>query len=258
LDLALARLGHGHIERRIRNLAINPPEWVELTGIDANRLEARIHLPGSRWRDGSLEIVIWRSESDNILVAEKVRGRQLPAYCPERHIVGDRGQFCLELPEHIRLTDVALSATHWWFLLKQFIHLQSYADKTGRWPPDRAYDHGAAAKVQKLQLEIAAATGLAEEFSRFEFGLDSIFSNPRYGLVSRVGVLNQNNQNCYCSDCNCTQMQNAECENRQLVEAIVELQPKREQRLRDYWKVEQDKGKTCCGFSKNCRLRIAR
>lgn len=91
--------------------------------------------------------------------------RQLPAYCPERHI-NEGGSFCLywaeeEPLEFVTLDDVLL----WWGKLLTFLRRQIAVDRLRRWPGKAdARAHGPQAARQQALAE-RAASALGEKFT---------------------------------------------------------------------------------------------
>lgn len=89
------------------------------------------------------------AEADGEMVhAREAAPVRLPAFCPERHI-NDDGSFCLGWQE---VDDLGVrdgeTAHAWWARLVRFLSLQERAAHRRRWPDDRAWPHGGAARHQ--------------------------------------------------------------------------------------------------------------
>lgn len=113
--------------------------------------------------DGSLiPYEILARIGDNAVTAQEYMPKQLPAYCPERHI-NSNGTFCMYWAGDNDLNVVdEQSAIVWWETLFQFLKLQVRAQKREEWPNNNYWAHGEAAFFQKMAYE--AASNLGENF----------------------------------------------------------------------------------------------
>lgn len=138
------------------------PDWAEIS-VEADcslRIRATPrHLSGAPTRSYALVIQTDRPAG---AVSEAGSGRQLPAFCPERHINSD-GTFCLGLERAAILDEEGARA--FWQTLRTFLLSQQYAEKHGRWPPGRGLSHGDAAYDQLSAEKAAADCDLQVEYA---------------------------------------------------------------------------------------------
>lgn len=103
------------------------------------------------------------SSEEGILSAKEAPAlpRQLPAFCPERHIVGD-GSFCLNLEavDPLKVEDPA-SAQRWLDTLTAYLRIQLRVRNRRKWPGS-SWAHGLAAAFQWRAQQ--AATALSPDF----------------------------------------------------------------------------------------------
>jgi hypothetical protein len=95
-------------------------------------------------------------------VAEQPYHRQLPIFCPERHL-NDDGSFCLGLRRNCEVRDEA-SATSWWEKLSLYLLCQETAHDTGIWPEYAQLSHGKAGEIQQEAENVASELGLLTEY----------------------------------------------------------------------------------------------
>lgn len=99
------------------------------------------------------------------LTAKEYTTRNLPSFCPDRHINYD-GSFCMywEGDTQFTIRDEQ-DAIAWFETLLQFLKLQVRAEKKKAWPNDDYWSHGDAAKYQQLCYQ--AAQGISEDFVQY-------------------------------------------------------------------------------------------
>jgi hypothetical protein len=209
------------------------------------------------------------ADGDIVTAAEPVQDK-LPSFCPERHINTD-GTFCLGWSGHTSLSvKDEESATLWWGRLLRFLTYQKMASRSGVWPLDDAWAHGAAAVHQSAAETAAAALG--EDFSsdlqkrKFKTKWSKttgpngralrILRNGRhiYSIWTNPPRLINKQQACVCSRVdikrhrrlrNCLDHSDAA-----LTLGVSLLNWERAER--QFW--ESHKNKPCCGTMKNCPL----
>ena len=82
--------------------------------------------------------LIVTAEAGRLQVREEPEHRQLPSYCPNRHIIAD-GYFCMYWEEHQRYDIIdAQTASVWLTILERFLRMQQRATYLGRWPSKEA------------------------------------------------------------------------------------------------------------------------
>lgn len=116
------------------------------------------------------------SDEGGVSVAERPEMRQLPCFCPERHINLD-GSFCLFLGSGNSLTS-SEQGSAWWLALSCYLNNQAYAERLGIWPLEAGLSHGNAASIQIEMETIASSLGWRDEI------LKGIFR--KQGWISRI------------------------------------------------------------------------
>lgn len=91
--------------------------------------------------------------------AKELVSNRLPTCCPNLHINPD-ATFCLSLKSEDPLSVVdEKSAGVWWETLIQFLRLQERAVRLRRWPDEKEWAHGDAARYQKQGQQAAMLLG---------------------------------------------------------------------------------------------------
>ncbi len=98
-------------------------------------------------------------DSDGVVSVREVAPEHQPAFCPERHINSD-GTFCLSYsPVQSLKIDGEETARAWMETTYKFLKLQERARLQRRWPNDRVWAHGGAAKHQLRAQEAVVGLG---------------------------------------------------------------------------------------------------
>ncbi|EUC18844.1 hypothetical protein PMI06_003220 [Burkholderia sp. BT03] len=202
------------------------------------------------------------------VTAREFEPKRLPAFCPERHVNLD-GTFCMYWAEHdaIELSDRA-SAIKWWNTLVAFLGLQERAANLRRWPDERGWAHGDAARFQHIANESAEQLGGFFQSAHSDKRLTAELCPDRPGrsrmlrlrldgrhlysvLLDPIRVANQK-QPCLCAECSHRKRLRA-CRHHATAAArlayALHLQETKEQ---EFW--ETFAGKSCCGQLDNCPL----
>lgn len=208
----------------------------------------------------------------SVLAMEDV-AHHLPAYCPERHINGDRS-FCVGWKDD---TDLEVrdekDAARWWSDLIAFLRAQNRARNTGLWP-GHAWAHGDAAKYQRIAE--SAALRLGREFVE-ELRVKTLFvrrdkstpgrSGPIYRLMrggrivcsawaNTLQLINKR-QACICRRGDVKRhraLRNCESHARDALNLIIAL-IRWENEEKIFWDNAIAGSSVCCGTMKNCPLR---
>lgn len=140
LDALLASAGRGWAVYRALPTRKHPHE----------RLIARTsrHFASGRPIPFVLEVSAVASAAGPTLRVAEAGVRQLPSFCPERHINRD-GSFCMSL-EPAPVPTAFEDGRRWWESLAGYLDLQLDAMLFGDWENGNAWAHGDAGKVQRL------------------------------------------------------------------------------------------------------------
>lgn len=151
-----------------------------------------------RMVDGRTVAYRIRVEADDGTVTAKEDSQdKLPLFCPERHINSD-GSFCLGWSGHTSLAvnDVE-SAEKWWARVLRFLTSQQMAKRSGVWPLEGAWAHGAAAEHQ-ARAEAAAAQLGGDFLADLTGGkLDTKWSKGTFGSHGRALRVQRNGSDIY-------------------------------------------------------------
>lgn len=196
--------------------------------------------------------------------------KNLPAFCPERHINLD-GTFCLYFPGATKLNVVdEATATDWLEVVYKFLKLQERARNKRAWPNNEHWAHGSAAQHQAQAQAAANALGplfsealadgllsIKERRSRNHRRiLDLCFGDtPLYSVWEASQKVLRQKQRCFCNPSSLKIPKRLRrCgEHAKNASALVIS-------LRD-WKKEEASFKTqvagmkCCGTCDNCPLK---
>lgn len=216
-------------------------------------------------------LVVQANESH--VVVMEAEPRQLPAFCPDRHINSD-GSFCLGWgAEDPRVVTDMESARIWWATLVRFLQRQHVATQRRQWPGnghDRA--HGDAALDQATAERCADMLGpdFARDLRRGRITVrhDGRRANPRLELwrgekrIARAfvgsGQLVSARLRCPCDDAIATRAAIADCRNHeQVIEALILAIHRWRIKERDYLQDLVREGRRCCGTLSACGLRDA-
>lgn len=165
---------------------------------------------------------------------EEIPGTAIPAFCPERHLNGDK-TFCLGLERY----DLSRAgAEEFWEKLRAYLLCQQYADIHGRWPRGRWLSHGDAAYSQ-LDAEVAArSAGLSRTYRRaLEFGGGRLAGDLSQ-LESRLGEDNDGDR-----------------PTRLALRALVKAEIRRRHLDAEFLRWSKLMGQPCCGTMRSCPLR---
>lgn len=199
--------------------------------------------------------------------------RRLPAWCLERHILGD-GWFCMSWnPGEPSAVSDESSARAFWARLDRFLQSQLTASTLGKWPaPSNARAHGGdAASFQQEAEEIAAQFGVnvLRDLRRGDLTVSRVvkpgkdrFELLRQGRrVARVplkGGLITTLTRCFCDAADSTRAPIGACGDHaklapDLIRAIYRWRRKHAEFLRERIAA----GRECCGSLEVCELRSA-
>lgn len=122
---------------------------------DTDSLSLEVDVPHADGVKLQYRLIV-RAQGNILLVQEEPLARQLPDFCPERHIVAD-GTFCMYWGGEISFAVTGPeSAEIWLILLSNFLRLQRRAAKLRCWPNKETWAHGDGAARQQLRAEHAA------------------------------------------------------------------------------------------------------
>lgn len=198
--------------------------------------------------------------------------RRLPAWCIERHILGD-GWFCMSWNpgEPSAVSDEA-SARAFWARLDRFLQSQATASTLLKWPaPSNARAHGVAATFQNEAEEIAAQFGvdLLRDLRRGDLTVARVVKpgkvrlelfrhNRRIARVPPNGGLVTTMTRCFCDAAETTRAPIGACGNHaniapDLIRAIYLWRKEHAEFVRERIAA----GRECCGSLEVCELRSA-
>jgi hypothetical protein len=199
--------------------------------------------------------------------------RRLPAWCLERHILGD-GWFCMSWnPGEPSAVSDEPSARAFWSRLDRFLQSQVTASTLGKWPaPSNARAHGGdAAMFQQRAEEIAAQFGvnLLRDLRRGELTVVRVVKSGKVRLellrhgrrVARLalkGGLVTTMTRCFCDTANSTRAPIGACGDHaklapELIRAIYCWRKEHAEFVRE----RIVNGRECCGSLEVCELRSA-
>ncbi|WBL77628.1 hypothetical protein I3J27_32165 [Bradyrhizobium xenonodulans] len=234
-------------------IADTVPPWAEFRRIGTRAAEVDavlVRSSGAFTRLFELEVLHLAAE---VTVYERVRGKTLPTFCPERHINAD-GSFCLGLRAGQGINSA--TAATWWTKLHAFLLCQETAAEAGLWPSGAQLSHGDAGDIEFLAEQAAAETGASAAYrDAVEFGIGPIAAG-----LSRInkatGRLRNGRSPCLCGRKHRTgkPLLRREC---QCLGCPIELEFERRAAVDRFWRSMSSL--QCCGTMLECPLKaIAR
>jgi hypothetical protein len=247
------------------------PTWVSIDCIGESEvlISADAAPPGEPPRIFRLRLT--HSEGAGVSVAEQPEARQLPFFCPERHI-NPGGSFCLFLRSE-RPLESQEQTSAWWHALLSYLGNQVYAERFRIWPLESGLCHGSAATLQIEMETIASPLGWRDEILQGLFRAQGWLSDrlPR-SSKDQSWVVNgrtacprgcsklRRRQGVCRSDSNGVPLSGekpilrVDCPNRSALERIVLLEHARQRIERDLLSSLRLAGATCCQSMRNCPL----
>lgn len=250
------------------------PGWATIEGLSSAR-KIRATPPERDGAPGRREYRLHVEHVGRYLgVREAEPGRDIPAFCAERHVNPD-ATFCLFLGSH-RAPVTEDEARIWWEGLLAFLQHQQFADRFGRWPLEAQMSHGKAAGPQRRMDEIAAGLGWSTEIASSMFRGEGWLTGDLPRLVDKGKRLANARTACprgcqrlhapysrrscerrTCRD-DCLHEHRAilrsECRNRASVEELVKLEHIRRRQESSFVETLRRQGLQCCGTMRNCPL----
>lgn len=227
------------------------PAWAELRRIGARAADVDavvVRSSGAFTRVFELEIL---HLADDVMVYERVRGKILPQFCPERHINAD-GSFCLGLRAGEGINSVTAAA--WWTKLHAFLLCQETAAEVGLWPSGAQLSHGDAGDIELLAERAAAEAGAGAAYrGAVEFDIGPIAAGLSK-INKASGRLMNGRSSCLCGRKHRTGklLLRRECQH---LGCPIELEFKRRAAVDRFWRSMSSL--PCCGTMLECRLRAA-
>lgn len=238
----------------VGHLADSAPAWFSVGSLKADALVGRARVPKTRW-DGD-GILLRISGNPTPRVGEETPGTDLPARCPERHIQCDQ-TFCLGLNHVVVQSDEG--AAQWWEQLRQFMACQGVAERTGRWPPGHALDHGNAGKHHERALSLASQAGVEEEYATARLDEPSWLTDPLLRFFDKKGSAINGRAVCP-RGCRrrargrMVRTLRTDCEKWDLLVDLAFAESQRRRALAAYWKSVIKDGTRCCRTMRGCPL----
>ncbi|WP_321324402.1 E2 domain-containing protein [uncultured Parasphingorhabdus sp.] len=250
------------------------PRWATVEGLASER-EICATPPERDGTPGRLDYQLHVKHSGRHLeVREAEPGRNIPAFCAERHVNPD-ATFCLFVGSH-RAPVTEDEAMMWWEGLLAFLQHQQFADRFGRWPLEAQMSHGKAAGPQLRIDEIAARLGWSTEIASSMFREDGWLTGELPRLVDKGRRLANARTACprgcqrlhapfsrrscerrACRD-DCRHehypMLRIDCPNRSSVEELVRLEHVRRRHERAFVEELRTQNLQCCGTMRECPL----
>lgn len=211
------------------------------------------------------------SEDAGVSVAEQPEARQLPCFCPERHINPD-ASFCLFFRSESPLESKE-QTTYWWSALLHYLSNQVYAERFHIWPLEAGLCHGSAASLQIEMEAIASPLGWRDEILKGLFRRQGWLSDrlPRIAKDrSRVvngrspcprGCRKLRRRQGVCGVESSEALNGGErfilrtdCPNKTVLERIVLLEYTRRRMERELLTSLRLAGATCCQSMRHCPL----
>lgn len=235
-------------------LADAAPAWFSINSVNKEALIGRARVPKTPWVTGGLHLRIFGDPTPR--VREEVPGTDLPARCPDRHIQSDE-TFCLGL----RYIDVisARAAAQWWEQLRQFLACQGVAERTRRWPPGHALDHGDAGRHHERALALATEAGVEDEYAAARLNEPSWLTDPGLHLFDRQGKPINGRAVCprgcrHRARGRSVQILRTDCTKRSLLVELALTERLRRKALAEYWEHVFNEGTHCCRTMRFCPL----
>ena len=188
-----------------------------------------------------------------IAVQEQAPGTRIPAFCPNRHMNGDE-TFCIGFNSQTYVTNQN-RAHVWWGLLKEFLLLQRYADKTGRWPPHKELSHGLVAGTHHMAAKAAAEVlGIGDEYNNMLMGQEAWFSSGEFKIDEDNTLQAARPRPCPVTSCTSEEgvVDYRLCPHVELATKLVRHEHLRRKADHDFWLGCVDE--PCCGTMVTCPL----
>lgn len=118
------------------------------TCVQSHNLAGILKLPVQLVDGRTIPYVLELRDFDGIVSVREEISEHLPPFCPERHINSD-STFCLNYsPVHSLKIEDEATARVWMETVYKFLKLQERAKGLRKWPNDKAWAHGNAARHQ--------------------------------------------------------------------------------------------------------------
>jgi hypothetical protein len=201
-------------------------------------------------------------------VSEDPHHRQLPAYCPERHVNED-GTFCLYW-RAVAVDDIPIidpdAARRWCRVLHRWLEDQIRAAARRRWPSRRGRAHGYAAVFQYHLEDLAAqfGPGFVADFAETRFSVQRVLlvdgreafrllrDGVRLASIIDVGDGELANLKRLCI-CDGATLPIKKCgRHRHQIVAFIRNLLEMEKAERAFW--DGNRGVQCCGTMESCPL----
>jgi hypothetical protein len=233
----------------IELLELTAPSWVVVQKSTAHAIEiaaAPVRAGGIRSR--SYLLLITSLDDASVSVSEAAPGTLLPAWCPERHMNGDRS-FCLGLKAGLGLSDEK-RAGQWWRKLEVFLDCQEVAHNTGKWPVHAQLSHGDAGEIEVQAEAIASEQALLSEYQeavRYDTG----------AIAEAIRLSNtkgEQSSGCVCDGLGKERLEVGRfCKSPDRERCLLHWELKRRSENKSFWFWISDH--ECCGTMLSCPLR---
>ncbi|RSB46317.1 MULTISPECIES: E2 domain-containing protein [Brevundimonas] len=220
-------------------LVATAPDWFTVRDRTVNQIRGEAaHGP---WAGSPLDLTILSAPCP--IVRETKPGTRFPAFCPDRHIQGDR-TFCVGLGRGP--IDSLRRARAWWADLDQYLACQAIAEATRLWPPQNALDHGPAGLYHQRALRVAERLGIMDAY------LDAYFDQPSWITSTGLTKLGERRVRLTGPVVARAPQMKGDRKARLLLLELVMAERKRRAALADYKKRISNGTQTCCGAMRDC------
>jgi hypothetical protein len=235
------------LQQPIESITRAAPDWADVTRVHVNEINVdavAVRSSGSLSRLYTLTVTY---DSLEVLARERIEGKLLPDFCPQRHInLG--GTFCLGLNAGQAIGDD--NAPAWWEKLRLFLVCQDTASETGAWPDYAQMSHGAAGEIEARAEQVAQSIGKLDEFRlavRFNAGPIAACLHK----VRSTGRLRNGRSACLCGrvDGKGRPLLRRQCHDEG---CPIEFEFVRRLETDKFW--ESMQGRRCCGSMSECLL----
>ena len=215
------------------------PDWFTVQSRTASQVRGdAAHGP---WTTRPLDLMILSASCP--VVRETQPGTRFPAFCPDRHIQGDR-TFCVGLRR--RPVDSLRRAREWWADLDQYLACQAIAEATRLWPPQNALDHGQAGLYHQRALKLAERLGIIDTY------LDAYFDQPSWITSTGLTKLGERKVRLTGPVIARAPAVKGGRKGRLLLLELVMVERARRKALKAYKAVIANGNQPCCGAMRDC------
>lgn len=236
----------------VSSLRATAPTWARIVRCGSGYLQVECCIERAGGIPSRIYNLLIREVGNKVSVKECPNPKNLPQFCPDRHINSD-GTFCIGFRAQEIVTNQT-AAERWWSLLSSFIACQETAHSRRTWPDYAWLSHGEEAAELHLQAEnLAADLGLSDLYREDLQGNTNAISKFCRKVNPKTMRLVNGRSSCVCGreDRRGRPLARRDC-CRQELACLPVLEKRRRDAVKEFWKQVADQ--TCCETMNDCPL----